>query len=146
MESTYSISTGNYFNRNIKKEFKKKNVDPYILLKVDNKNLTASIDTGSAVTLVKSSALKNISNSYKCKKDFKTPSLFAVNGSRINTYGTHYLRVKLGQRETSLTCVEVDDQVSFNGEVLLGIDFHVAEALTFDFDEMLLSYKDQKIL
>ena len=86
---------------------KTSNVDPYILLKVNNKNLSACIDTGSAVTLIKSKVLRNISESYKYRKDERAPELIAVNGTKLPTLGIYYIKAFLVDEECLIPCIEV---------------------------------------
>ena len=113
-------------------------VHPYNLLNINNKCLTACVYTGNADTLIKPKVLRNMLESYKYRRDERTPELIALNGTKLPTTRTFYKREFLGDRECLIPCIEVEDEFFFEGDMLSGLNFIGSEGLKFDFEKYIV--------
>lgn len=96
--------------------------EPYIYIDIGPRSLTALIDTGSSVTLIKSSIFDSIDKDMLLKRPSKT-RVFDASGGIVNCLGSYYVRARLQGHQVMLPVIVVPDNMQFKQCILLGMDF-----------------------
>ena len=96
--------------------------EPFIFLEIGGVSVSALVDTGSAVTLIKESMFKNISTDMIFKKS-SHPKVYDASGGIVQCLGSYFVRAKLQGREIAVPVLVVSDDMRFKQCILLGMAF-----------------------
>ena len=108
---------------------------PKILIKIKDKNYSSLIDTGSSMSLVKYSLLKDIDKNLIIDRNINTPKLFDANKNEITNLGFFYIRAEVCTKEVIIPCVAVRDDIGFPTDLLLGMNFIQYYKCQLDFNK-----------
>ena len=103
--------------------------------------MTAILDTGAAVSLIKAESLKKIPNKY-IKKSEEGPSnvvLRDVSGNVIKNLELYYIRFNITMRPVTGPFIAVDD-LNFEGDMILGSNILKTNGIVLDFKANMARY------
>lgn len=122
------------FTRHKEVQLKKRNkIEPFVYIKAKDFKLSAIFDTGSSITLMKQSVCDALDDCIKIRKNIKI-SIIDVNGNSLKCTDFFYINTFLGKHAIVLPCVIVPDAMSFDHDILIGMDVMSAEKIVLNFD------------
>ena len=96
--------------------------------------MTAILDTGAAVSLIKTESLKKIPSEYIKKSEKETNVVLRdVSGNLIKNFGLYYIRFNIAIRPVTGPFIAVDD-LNFEGDMILGSDILKTNGIVLDFE------------
>ena len=121
----------------LKKKITRK--EPTINLKIGPTYFSALIDTGSSVTLIKSSAFNLIEDGLKFPRK-NNLKIFDASGNVIPETGSFYVRATLNNFSIDIPVIVVADSMNFKHPILLGMDVIDVYKFRLDFAENKLTF------
>ena len=113
-----------------------KSAAAYLLVEIGDKMIPCLLDSGSEISLMPPSMID------PAELSPTSHALRAANGTRISVLGQVILPVRVGLHETTV-CALVSDHVS---EVILGLDWLVANRVTWDFGHNRIQLGEQQFV
>ena len=106
-----------------------------------DEGLSIIVDTGAEVSLIKKGILGKLPANCTRRSEHEGPSLVDVNNQPIPTYGRHLVKVRVMGETIEIPVIEVNDNLKFNSNILLGMDAISLNQMQLDFKQNRIKIK-----